>query len=57
MLTLCSVLGWDLEGYRKHIKQCKIKGRLGIEKNSFYNTFSPLIQNPGIQVALSTLKY
>ena len=38
MLTLHSVLGWDWEGYRKHIKQCKIKGRLGIEKISFQNT-------------------
>lgn len=36
MLTPCSVCwGGTKRATRKHIKQCKIKGKLGIEKNNF----------------------
>lgn len=45
------------EGCRKHIKQGKIKGKLGIEKNNFQNTWSPLLQSPGIYSPLSTRKF
>lgn len=37
--------GW--KDCRKHIKQCKIKGKLGIEKNSVQNIKSVLLQNLG----------
>lgn len=45
-------MGWESCG--KHIKQCKIKGKLGIEKKSVQNTWSLFLQNPAIQSPLST---